>query len=194
MIVFIGFIILAFFAYQIHKYLFPSTNVDPRGKYVLISGCDTGFGHALAIELDKQGFHIFACLYDMTNEAALKNKLSTRATIFNLDITRTDDIDAAYSLLIKKTDTLHALVKNSGVVTSGYIDWISMETMRSTMNVNFFGHVAMTKKISPLLLVQRNSRVINVSSTSGFLATPTFAAYSLQNMLWNRSPIVFVAK
>ena len=33
-----------------------------------------------------------------------------------------------------------------------YIDWISMEFMRKMMDVNFFGHVAMTKKFLPLLI------------------------------------------
>jgi len=46
------------------------------------------------------------------------------------------------------------------------------------MNVNFFGHVAMTKKFLPLLITKRNSRVVNMCSSTGFLAIPNTSAYS----------------
>ena len=43
--------------------LIPQGQVDPRGRGVFISGCDTGFGHDLAVRLDKLGFTVFAgCL------------------------------------------------------------------------------------------------------------------------------------
>ena len=43
--------------------LIPRGRIDPRGRGVFITGCDTGFGHDLAIKLDKLGFTVFAgCL------------------------------------------------------------------------------------------------------------------------------------
>lgn len=35
----------------------------PDGKAILITGCDTGFGHQLAIKAKKSGFFVFACCY-----------------------------------------------------------------------------------------------------------------------------------
>jgi len=50
------------FAHFIHD-LFNRKAVDPAGKMVLITGCDTGFGHDLALRLDQFGnkahYHIF---------------------------------------------------------------------------------------------------------------------------------------
>jgi hypothetical protein len=38
-------------------------SVNPKGKAVLVTGCDSGFGHLTALELNKQGYHVFAgCL------------------------------------------------------------------------------------------------------------------------------------
>jgi hypothetical protein len=39
---------------QVEGYL-GSSKVDPEGKAILITGCDTGFGHALAKKLAKKG-------------------------------------------------------------------------------------------------------------------------------------------
>jgi 11-cis-retinol dehydrogenase len=164
--------------YRLYRYCFPSPNVDPNGKYVLISGCDTGFGHTLAVELDKQGFHIFAGVFDSSSESSLRATLSQRAVVFRLDINRQEDIDAALALVQGKTNSLHALVNNAGISTSGYIDWMTMESMRQIMDVNFFGHVAMTKTFLPLLISKRNSRVVNICSVAGIVSAPMKSAYS----------------
>ena len=164
--------------YRIYRYFFPSPNIRPDGKHVLITGCDSGFGHALAIELDRDGYHVFAGVFSASSEHTLRERLSSRATVFPLDITRQEDIDAAFELVKGTTNTLHALVNNAGISTSGYIDWMTMESMRQVMDVNFFGQVAMTKTFLPLLIAKRDSRVINLCSVAGIVTSPMKSAYS----------------
>jgi NAD(P)-dependent dehydrogenase (short-subunit alcohol dehydrogenase family) len=161
-----------------YQHFFPTPNINPDGKYVLISGCDTGFGNGLAIELDKQGFNVLAGVYNLDNKDSLTKILSSRATVFQLDVTRQEDIDVAYEMIRTKTQVLHALVNNAGIGSGGLIDWISLELMRKVMDVNFFGHVAMTKKFLPLLIAKRDSRVVNVCSVAGYLTKPGMSAYS----------------
>ncbi|CAF1493030.1 unnamed protein product [Adineta steineri] len=174
----IGIAVVLYIGYRIYQRFFPTPNIDARGKYVLISGCDTGFGHGLAIELDKQGFNVFAGVYLQDNIISLKNQLSSKATVFQLDITNQKDIDAAFELVNEKTKVLHALVNNAGISAGYMIDWTSVDTMRKVMDVNHFGHVAMTKKFLPLLIAKRDSRVINVCSAAGFLAVAGMSSYS----------------
>jgi NAD(P)-dependent dehydrogenase (short-subunit alcohol dehydrogenase family) len=143
----------------------------------LITGCDTGFGHTLAIELDKQGFNVFAGVYNQENQNSLQNKLSSSAIVFCLDITQPAHIEAAYKIVKEKTNTLHALVNNAGIDQDGLIDWITLDFMRKMMEVNFFGHVAMTKTFLPLLITKRNSRVINLCSVAGYLTAPSMSSY-----------------
>ncbi len=54
------FIITSIIIYQFYKKKFLLPNINPHGKYVLVTGCGSGFGYALAIELDQQGFNVFA--------------------------------------------------------------------------------------------------------------------------------------
>lgn len=164
--------------YRRYQHATPSPNIDPRGKYVLITGCDSGFGHQLALELDKQGVHVLAGVYLPDNVPVLGEQLSSSATVMHLDITREEDIDAAFDLVSAKTRTLHALVNNAGVTAGHLIDWTPMDIMRRVMDVNFFGHVAMTKKFLPLLIAQRRSRVVNVCSIFGRVSFSGTAAYS----------------
>ncbi|CAF4107323.1 unnamed protein product [Adineta steineri] len=174
----IGVAIIIYVSYRLYQHLFPSPNIASHGKYVLISGCDTGFGHALAIELDKQGYHVLAGVYNPDNEEHVASQLSSRSTAFCLDITREEEIDAAYKMVKEKTNSLHALVNNAGIGQIGLVEWTTMKTFRQVMDVNFFGHVAMTKKFLPLLTSRRGSRIVNLCSSAGFLAPPGLSAYN----------------
>jgi NAD(P)-dependent dehydrogenase (short-subunit alcohol dehydrogenase family) len=174
----IGFASIVYVSYRLYQHFFPTPNINPTGKYVLITGCDTGFGYALAIELDKQGFNVLAGVFVPDNVTSLKSELSPKATVFRLDITKQDDIDAVYDLVKDKTNTLHSIVNNAGIAAGSYIDFTSMEVMRKVMDVNFFGHVAMTKKFLPLLITKRDSRVINICSVAGYLAGAGMSAYA----------------
>ena len=169
--------IIVFLIYRIYRKIFVESKLDPAGKYVLITGCDSGFGNSLALELDRQGFNVFAGVLLKESISELTVNLSTRSTVFLLDITKTEDIETAFTLVKSKTNVLHALVNNAGIATGGFIDWTSMDTIRRMMEVNYFGHVAITKKLIPLLIKKRDSRVINVCSMCGFLNIPGSAAY-----------------
>ena len=171
-------ILVAFLLYSFYYYLFPASTIDCRGKCVLISGCDTGVGRASAIDLDRQGLRVFASVLNRANINSLRAELSSRAIVFRLDITNKDDIANAYSLVEQTSESLHGLVNNAGVLTHGCIDWTPMSTMNEIMDVNFFGHVAMTKTFLPLLIRQANSRVVNVVSAAGFFSFPNTSAYS----------------
>jgi NAD(P)-dependent dehydrogenase (short-subunit alcohol dehydrogenase family) len=173
----IGFVILLYVGYRVYQHFFPTPDIDPKGKYVLISGCDSGFGHGLALELDKQGFHVFAGVFLADSVTSLTNQLSSRATVFRLDITKEEEIEAAFVLVKEKTNVLHALVNNAGISAGYLIDWTSVETMRKVMDVNYFGHVAMTKKFLPLLIAKRDSRVVNICSVAGYLASAGMSSY-----------------
>ncbi|CAF1090162.1 unnamed protein product [Adineta steineri] len=177
MIFIIAFVLLLYITYRLYQHFFPAPDINPQGKYVLISGCDTGFGNALAIELDKQGFNVFAGIYSNNSKATLTSQLSSRATVFVLDITQQQDIDKAYEMIKGKTNTLHALVNNAGVIAAGHIDWITVDSVRQVMDINFFGHVAMTKTFLPLLITKRDSRVVNICSIAGFISVPSGTAY-----------------
>jgi hypothetical protein len=46
----------------------------PKGrvKYILITGCDTGFGNLLAKRLDGRGFYVFAACLKVRNSHPLR--------------------------------------------------------------------------------------------------------------------------
>lgn len=61
-----------------------------KSKFLLhyISGCDSGFGHSLALNLDRQGFTVFAgCLFSDREGARSLKENSKNIHLVQLDVT-----------------------------------------------------------------------------------------------------------
>lgn len=69
--------------------------VSAHGYGVLITGCDSGFGHALARALDRKGFVVFAgCLQPEGGGAqSLARLCSSHLRILKLDVTSDRDVE-----------------------------------------------------------------------------------------------------
>lgn len=70
---------------------------DGDGYAVLITGCDSGFGHQLARCLDQKGFVVFAgCLSPEGDGAqSLVRQSSSNLKILKLDVTSDKDVQHA---------------------------------------------------------------------------------------------------
>ena len=75
----------------------PEERIGSAGKAVVVTGCDTGIGNALARHLDKLGYRVFAgCLFADGNGAVeLKRQCSDRLVILQMDVTDGDQVTAA---------------------------------------------------------------------------------------------------
>ena len=87
-------------------YLFSRDTKVPNlhNKSVLVTGCDSGFGHQLAIALDTLGLHVFATCLTQQGEQDLQTKCSNRLQTVRMDITKSDDIQKCLKIV---QDFLH---------------------------------------------------------------------------------------
>ena len=61
-------------------------------RYIVITGCDTGFGQAAARRLDKLGCHIFAGCLTEAGQVELSKTCSERLTPFQLDVANHESV------------------------------------------------------------------------------------------------------
>ena len=66
-------------------------------KCVFITGCDSGFGNALARRLDVQGVPVFAGCFTETGARELKAETSDRLHTILVDVASTESIQHARS-------------------------------------------------------------------------------------------------
>ncbi len=65
-------------------------------KFVLVTGCDSGFGRETAIALDKLGFGVFAACLTKEGEESLEAVTSSRVFALSLDVTDSQRVKAVY--------------------------------------------------------------------------------------------------
>lgn len=113
---------------------FSGLQVDPKGRAVLITGCDTGFGHSLAKKLHAMEFIVYACCFDKKSRGATclqeMGNDSGRLHVIQMDITNQKDVDEArrYVESHLSDQGLWGLVNNAGILGSnGCWEWLKME-------------------------------------------------------------------
>jgi len=71
-------------------------------RYIFITGCDSGFGHALAKRLDSLGCHVFAGCFTEKGETELKKLHCEWLQPVPLDVTSHDSIGRAFEVISSK--------------------------------------------------------------------------------------------
>lgn len=148
-------------------------------KVVLISGASSGIGRAAALRLAAAGFDVYAGVRNDQAAEALRATSAGRLTPIFLDIADPDSIDNAVHELERPlaANGLAALVNNAGISVSGAIEYLPMEEWRRQFDVNFFGHIDLTRRLLGATRRARG-RVVFISSVGGFSATAMLAPYN----------------
>lgn len=166
-----------FFVYSI----LPASHLPVGNKAVLVTGCDSGFGHALVKKLDSIGMRVFAgCLFaNGPGAIELQNTCSNRLKIVQLDVTKSDEIETAVEVVKQSVDPeegLWGLVNNAGVFYIADIEMTSEKVFRQILDINLFGMVRITKAFLPLVR-KAKGRVVNMSSLAGRVPLECMGAY-----------------
>ncbi|MFD7508046.1 SDR family oxidoreductase [Streptomyces sp. NPDC059853] len=152
------------------------TTSHEHSEMILITGASTGMGAATARELARRGFHVLASVRRQSDADTLR---SAGLEPVLLDITDPEQI-ASVSQRIADDPAgrpLRAVINNAGIAINAPVEVLSMEQWQRQFDVNFFGHVAVTKAVLPALHAS-GGRVVNISSIGGRVAMPTYGAYA----------------
>jgi len=143
-------------------------------KTVLITGCSSGIGRALAEAMRGGAYEIFATarrpgtLADMAGE-----HLYTLA----LDVTDSQSIAAAVDEIIRRTGRIDILINNAGFGLIGPVAELSLDKLRLQFETNVLGQVAVSQAVIPHMVKQGGGIIANIGSVSGVTATPYAGAY-----------------
>jgi len=155
--------------------------VSLKGKVIVITGCDSGFGFSLAQHLASQGVLVVAGCFVM-KEGADKLKSIPNITVIRLDVTSEESIEEAVNQverIIEKNETvLHGVVNNAAAgVVFAEAAWQTKTQVVTQFMVNSVGPLLMTRSFLPLLSSGKG-RVVNVVSFCTECPLPSLAVYS----------------
>lgn len=145
-----------------------------KNSVVLISGCSSGIGLALARECASRGCRVFATARKPEVIENLKREGMETAA---LDVTSQESIDACVAGVLSQTGRIDVLINNAGYALIGPMIDLSVDDLRRQFETNVIGLMALTKSVVPYMLKERSGLVVNIASVSGICATPFAGAY-----------------
>ena len=138
-------------------------------KVWLITGCSTGFGRALAEAVLKKGDEVLATAREPEQLGALIDRYPKIAKAVRLDVTLSQDIQAAVDAAIATFGRIDVLVNNAGYGLIGALEEVSDTDIRRQFETNFFGVLRMLRAVLPLMRQQGSGHIVNMSSTAGLV-------------------------
>ncbi|KAH7933698.1 hypothetical protein HPB49_015954 [Dermacentor silvarum] len=161
--------------------LFLNRSVEPQGKSILVTGCDTGLGHILAKQLAAEGFFVYAGCLNAAGEGAKILRGTANVEVLQMDVTKDKDVEAALEtveMTLGKRE-LWAVVANAGVPSLGYIEWQPMSRIQYVFEVNTFGVIRVARAFLPLMRKTPGSRLVVVTSLLGRMSMPASMTYCM---------------
>lgn len=101
---------------------------EPRGRAVMVTGCDSGFGRDLALALYERGWRVYAgCLTDAGVKDLAERCSGPNMVAVQMDVTKQADVDRVVARIGEEaTQGLYALVNNAGIGKGAVVDWMPM--------------------------------------------------------------------
>lgn len=141
---------------------------------VLITGCGSGIGQALALAFHRAGHRVCATA---RRPETLQVLQQAGILTLGLDVTRSDAIEAVMGELQAQGLRVATLVNNAGYGAMGPLYDVPQSQWQRQFDVNVFAPMALARAVLPGMVSRRAGRIVNISSVSGVMPTPFAGPY-----------------
>jgi len=144
----------------------------------LISGCSTGFGREIALAALEGGARVAVTARNPASVADICERFPAQTLALPLDVGSAEDIAACVAATLARFGRIDALVNNAGYGYVAAIEEGEEDAVRALFEINFFGALALTRAVLPIMRRQGSGHIINNSSQAGIMANPGTGYYS----------------
>jgi NAD(P)-dependent dehydrogenase (short-subunit alcohol dehydrogenase family) len=150
-------------------------------RSILVTGCSSGIGLALARRFAQRGWRVFATMRRPEASPALREEAARegwRLTTPALDVTRDDSVQAAVSAALEATGgRLDVLVNNAGYYAYGALEDTTPDELRAQLETNVVGVHRVTRAVLPAMRARGDGTIVTLGSVSGLVAVPMAGPY-----------------
>ena len=162
--------------------LFKRLSRSVKGKVAIITGAGSGMGAATAKVFAEEGVKVVAT--DVNLEAVMKVSEEIKSNdgvcqAIKLDVTDKAEIENCLEETIKEFGSLDFVINNAGISSATAVDDENYENYwDDTLSIVLTGQIKLIRAALPHLLKSKNARIVNISSTEGFGASPYHSPYT----------------
>jgi short-subunit dehydrogenase len=154
-------------------------------KVVVVTGGSEGIGKALVELLLERGAKVATCGRNYDKLYELQTAHAGRPVhIATADVSRETDCRNFIDSVLATFGTIDILINNAGVSMRALFKDLELNTLRTLMDVNFWGTVYCTK-FALKEIIQNKGTIAGVSSPAGFRGLPGRTGYSASKFAVN---------
>lgn len=153
-----------------------------NGKVALVTGAGRGIGRAIALRLANDGADVAVVDLNDENTKAVAEEiraLGRKATTFQADVSKRDDVFSAVDHTEQELGNLHIMVNNAGIASIQEITKVTQEEFDKVLKVNvqgvLWGIQAAAEKFRAR---KQKGKIISASSIGGHEGFPLLGIYS----------------
>jgi len=146
-------------------------------KVYFITGTSSGFGRALAEAALERGEQVVLAARKLSDVEELTAKYKDNALAVRLDVTDEGERQTAVKTVLERFGRVDVLANIAGAGSLGALEEFSSEQIRQQFEVNFFGVLELTREILPVMRMQKNGHILNLTSIGGLASVGGFALY-----------------
>lgn len=149
-----------------------------EGKNIWIIGASSGIGHALAVELAKQGATLALSARSEDKLQTLNSNLGGDHHVFPLDVTDIDAFVKTAKAVQEKFSKLDSVIFMAAVYTPTLLSEMDIKTVHNLININLNGAINTVHSVLPIFKKQEYGQLALCGSVAGYSGLPKGQPYS----------------
>lgn len=151
-------------------------------KTVLVTGASRGIGKAIAVKFAKKGYNVIInCAHREAELLQAQKEIENyqvSCTAFLGDMGDFDTCEKLFRLIRKQYGTLDVLVNNAGIAYIGLLQDMTGNDWQRILNTNLTSVFNCCKLAIPMMVSEKQGKIINISSVWGNVGASCEVAYS----------------
>jgi len=146
-------------------------------KTWLITGAGRGMGVDFATAALAAGHNVVATGRNLDTVTKAVGE-ADNLLVVELDVTRSDDAEAAVQAATSRFGGIDVLVNNAASFYAGFFEELTPEQMVRQLIMSLLGPMNVTRAVLPVMREQRSGHLVTISSSAGFAGFEYGTAYA----------------
>jgi NAD(P)-dependent dehydrogenase (short-subunit alcohol dehydrogenase family) len=147
-------------------------------KTWIITGAGRGMGVDIAKAALAAGHNVVATARNASTVTKALGNSENLLVAAKLDVTSTQDAEAAVQAAVDRFGGVDVLVNNAGNFYAGFFEELTAEQMNRQLATTLVGPMNVTRAVLPVMRKQRSGHIVTISSSAGLAGFEFCTAYS----------------
>jgi len=155
-----------------------------HNKVAIITGANRGIGKSIVETFAENG------TLNSDTESWMKSveeRFNVPVTPVLVDLSDDESVKDLVKKIILISKKVDILVNNAGIASGALFQMTTISELRKVFEINFFSQIVISQGISRIMSRNKSGSIINLASTSAFIADPGTLAYGSSKSAFARA-------